>query len=73
MMTSFLPDLDRYAATVLGAYGVTLLLLALLVGASWWRSARVKMTPPNWVTGRLPASGISVTSAASPCRSRSRT
>jgi heme exporter protein D len=37
-----MPDLDRYAATVLGAYGVTLAILALLVALSWWRSARVR-------------------------------
>ena len=37
-----MPDLDRYAGTVLGAYLVTLALLALLVGLSVWRAARVK-------------------------------
>ena len=37
-----MPDLDRYAGTVLGAYGVTLALLALLVGLSWWRAVRVR-------------------------------
>jgi heme exporter protein D len=37
-----MPDLDRYAATVLGAYAVTLALLALLVGLSVWRAVRVK-------------------------------
>jgi heme exporter protein D len=37
-----MPDLDHYAATVLGAYGTTSVLLALLVGASWWRALRVK-------------------------------
>ena len=37
-----MPDLDRYAATVLGAYAVTMALLALLVGARWWRAVRVK-------------------------------
>ena len=36
------PDLGKYAVTVLGAYAVTLALLALLVGASWWRSAAVR-------------------------------
>ena len=56
-----MPDLDRYAATVLGAYGVTLALLALLVGISWWRAARVarelarmearmRRTPPDGET-----------------------
>jgi heme exporter protein D len=37
-----MPDLDRYAATVLGAYAVTLGLIALLVGLSWWRSVWVR-------------------------------
>jgi heme exporter protein D len=37
-----MPELGRYAATVLGAYGVTLGLLAALVAASWWRSAAVR-------------------------------
>lgn len=37
-----MPDLDRYAATVLGAYGVSIALLALLVLLSLWRAARVR-------------------------------
>jgi heme exporter protein D len=37
-----MPDLDRYAGTVLGAYGVTLVLLALLILVSLRRAARVK-------------------------------
>lgn len=37
-----MPDLDRYAGTVLGAYGVTLALLALLVAWSWWRAVRAR-------------------------------
>lgn len=41
-MSSLLPDLGRYAFTVLGAYGVTLGLLGGLVGASLWRSAAVR-------------------------------
>jgi heme exporter protein D len=36
------PELGRYAATVLAAYGVTVTLLAGLVAASLWRSARVR-------------------------------
>lgn len=36
-----IPDLGRYAGTVLAAYGVTLALLAALVGLSLWRAARV--------------------------------
>jgi heme exporter protein D len=35
-------DLGRYAATVLGAYGVTLALIAGLVIASWRRAGRVR-------------------------------
>lgn len=42
MIAGMMPDLDRYAGTVLGAYGVTLAVLALLVGASWWRAVRVR-------------------------------
>jgi heme exporter protein D len=37
-----MPDLDRYAGTVLGAYGVTLALLALIVAVSWWRAVQVR-------------------------------
>ena len=37
-----IPDLGRYAATVLAAYGVTLGLLAGLVAVSLWRGARVR-------------------------------
>ena len=40
--TRMIPDLGRYAATVLAAYGVTLALLAGLVGVSLWRAARVR-------------------------------
>ena len=37
-----MPDLDRYAGTVLGAYAVTLALIALIVAVSWWRSVWVR-------------------------------
>lgn len=37
-----IPDLGRYAGTVLSAYAVTLALLGLLVAATWWRSTRVR-------------------------------
>jgi heme exporter protein D len=37
-----MPDLGRYAGTVLAAYGVTLALLALLVALSWWRATLVR-------------------------------
>ncbi|TPE53840.1 heme exporter protein CcmD [Amaricoccus solimangrovi] len=36
-----IPDLGRYEFTVLAAYGVTLALLAALVGLSLWRARRV--------------------------------
>jgi len=35
-------DLGKYAVTVLGAYGVTLALLAALVAVTLWRGAVVK-------------------------------
>lgn len=37
-----IPELGRYAPTVLGAYAVTLTLLAGLVGLSLRRAARVR-------------------------------
>ncbi len=37
-----MPDLAGYTGTVLGAYAVTLGLLALIVGLSWARSERVR-------------------------------
>jgi heme exporter protein D len=37
-----MPELGRHAGTVLGAYAVTLVLLALLIGQSWRRSAAVR-------------------------------
>ncbi len=37
-----MPDLGKYAVTVLSAYGVSLGLLAALIVASLWRSARVR-------------------------------
>jgi heme exporter protein D len=37
-----MPDLGRYAGAVLGAYGLTLALLALLIGATWLRARAVK-------------------------------
>ena len=37
-----MPDLGRYAGTVLGAYAATLAPLALLVVVSWRRSARMR-------------------------------
>lgn len=37
-----MPELGKYAMTVLASYGATLALLALLVGATLWRSVRVR-------------------------------
>lgn len=37
-----MPDLGKYATVVLSSYAVTLGLLALLVGLTFWRAARVK-------------------------------
>lgn len=36
-----MPDLGKYAVTVLVGYGATFVLLALLVAVTWWKSARV--------------------------------
>ena len=40
-----MPDLDRYAGTVLGAYGVTIGLLLCLVLASWEFNSFLKTYP----------------------------
>lgn len=37
-----MPDLGVYAAEVLAAYGVTLILLAGIIAVSWRRAAQVK-------------------------------
>ena len=37
-----MPDLGTYAGTVLSAYALSLLILALLVGVSLWRARRMK-------------------------------
>ncbi len=37
-----MPELGKYAGTVLSAYAVTLVLLAGLVAFTLWRAARVK-------------------------------
>ncbi|WP_212525819.1 heme exporter protein CcmD [Actibacterium sp. MT2.3-13A] len=37
-----MPDLGKYAVAVLSSYGVTLGLLAALVGLTLWRGARVR-------------------------------
>ncbi|MFC7704082.1 heme exporter protein CcmD [Plastorhodobacter daqingensis] len=37
-----IPDLGRYAAEVAAAYGVSIGLLAALVGLTLWRGARVR-------------------------------
>lgn len=37
-----MPDLGKYAVSVLGAYGATLGLIGLLVAVSLWQGARAK-------------------------------
>lgn len=37
-----IPDLGKYAVAVLASYGMTILLLAALVGFSLWRGARIR-------------------------------
>ncbi|MCJ8139812.1 heme exporter protein CcmD [Falsirhodobacter halotolerans] len=37
-----IPDLGKYAATVLGAYGLTFLLMGGLIGLSIWQAARMR-------------------------------
>ncbi|MDJ0827371.1 MAG: heme exporter protein CcmD [Rhodobacter sp.] len=37
-----IPDLGKYAGTVLSAYGVSLLLLAAIIALSLWKSRAVK-------------------------------
>ncbi|WP_083392650.1 heme exporter protein CcmD [Rhodobacter xanthinilyticus] len=37
-----MPELGKYAVTVLGSYGATVVLLAGLVAVSLWRGAKVK-------------------------------
>ncbi len=37
-----IPDLGKYAGTVLGAYGAALALLVALVALTLWQGARVK-------------------------------
>jgi heme exporter protein D len=37
-----IPDLGKYAVTVLSAYGASIVLLVVLVVLSLWRSARVR-------------------------------
>ncbi len=37
-----MPDLGKYAGTVLSAYGVAILLIVGLIAVTVWRGARVK-------------------------------
>lgn len=37
-----MPDLGKYAGTVLTAYGISLLLLLAIVGLSLWQARRVR-------------------------------
>lgn len=37
-----MPELGKYAGAILTSWGATLVLIALIVGVSWWQGARVK-------------------------------
>ena len=37
-----LPDLGKYAFAVIGSYAVAALLLALLIGVTWYQRVRMK-------------------------------
>lgn len=37
-----MPELGKYAVTVLGAYGASLVLIAVLVAATLWRGAKMR-------------------------------
>lgn len=37
-----MPDLGKYAMPVLGSYAATIVLVAVLIALSLWRSARVR-------------------------------
>ena len=37
-----MPDLGKYVGTVLGAYAVALVLLALLIAVTLWQGARAR-------------------------------
>lgn len=45
-----MPDLGKYADTVLSAYAVSLLLLAALVGLTLWRGRKVRREMENLAT-----------------------
>ena len=47
-----MPDLGTYAGAVLSAYGISLALLAGLVGLSFWRARAVKMRLDRAEQGR---------------------
>jgi heme exporter protein D len=51
-----IPDLGKYAGTVLGAYGAALLLLVALVVLTLWQGRRVKRALED-IEARLKADG----------------
>ena len=51
-----IPELGKYAATVLSAYGVSVVLLLLLIGASFWRAKQVR-TQLNRIEERIKQDG----------------
>lgn len=52
-----IPDLGKYAGTVVGAYAITLLLLGLIVGTSWLRSVRTRRELDRLEAARRKADG----------------
>jgi heme exporter protein D len=52
-----IPDLGTYGGTVLGAYAVTLGLLAILVATSWRRSALARRDLERLEAGRRTSDG----------------
>ena len=52
-----MPELGKYGAVVISAYGVSLLLLALLVALTLWRCVRVRDTLRRAEAARKRADG----------------
>lgn len=53
-----IPDLGRYAVTVLTAYGVALALIAGLVGVSLWQARRAARALESQKRSRRRADGV---------------
>lgn len=52
-----MPELGKYAGAVLGAYGVSLALIAVLVALTLWQGARVKRQLREVEARQHPGSG----------------